>query len=250
MKVGRSTIACVAAGLLACAGGAPSCDDRSEVPADLVQQQQPDASDPQNPATTRPTTQELVEGQRVPITLDAMPLTLHVPPQWKITRRSATTGPLVWLGGPTPAGEVQLGLKFQDPMLPQKFEQLLQGTRREIERATDSNTQLTMRQLGPAHIIERRSVSVPFEAKAVDSAGMPITDASGVELTRTVTPMRWRVSVYVPGDGRVDHYDLNFIDLEKPQYDADRAFLEDVLQSLRYTGPVPAQTSGPATAPR
>jgi hypothetical protein len=238
--------------------GAAACDDRSDLPADLVQRQEEEsrADQVQAPATSRPTTQELVEAPRITMNLDVLPLTLQVPPHWKLTRRSASNGPLVWLEGPAPAGDVQIGLKFQEPMLPQKFELLLQGTRREIERASEPNTQLTMRQLGPATVIERRSMGIPFEARALDALGMPIRDPSGVELTRTVTPMRWRVSVYVPGEGRVDQYELNFIDLEKPQYDMDRKFLEDVLATLRFAGqsagtptPTPTPTPNPSTQP-
>lgn len=247
MKVGRSTIACVAAGLLACAGGALSCDDRSEVPADLVQQQQPDASNPQNPATTRPTTQQLVEGPRTPKTLDVLPLVLQVPTSWKITAHGSG---IVWLEGPTPAGEVRIHLKHQQGMTQRMWDQLVMGTQREIERAADPNTTLTMRELGPATVIERRTVGQPISAPVVDATGVPTLDAKGDVVMHTMLPMRWRVSVFVPREGQIDHYELNFIDLEKPQYDADRAFLEDVLQSLRYTGPVPAPTSGPAAAPR
>jgi len=249
MRLGRASRTLLFGGLLITGIGLGACDDRSDVPADLAQPR-PDerATEPtQTPATSRPTTQELVASSRTAMTLDVLPLTLQVPPQWKITRRSTSSLPLVWLEGPAPAGDVQIALKVQEPMIPPKFEQLLLGTRREIERASEPNTQLTIRQLGPATIIERRTVGIPFEARALDPTGMPLRDPSGVELTRTVTPMRWRISVYAPGEGLMNHYELNFIDLEKPQYDADRKFLEDILSTLRFAGEGAA--TQPATQP-
>ena len=252
MRLGRGTWRVLLGGLLfACVGiGSGACDDRSDVPADLVHRpDEPKTEQTPTAATSRPTTQELVESPRTTMTLDVLPLTLQVPPHWKITRRSTSNLPLVWLEGPAPAGDVQIALKVQEPMIPQKFEQLLLGTRREIERASEPNTQLTIRQLGAATLIERRSIGIPFEARALDPMGIPIRDPSGVELTRTVTPMRWRVSVYVPAEGRVDHHELNFIDLEKPQYDMDRKFLEDILATLRFAGEGGGATTSPSTQP-
>jgi len=252
MRLGRGSCRALLGGLLV-AGlgiGAGACDDRSDVPADLVHPPVEPQTEQPTAATSRPTTQELLESPRTTMTLDVLPLTLQVPPHWKITRRSTSNLPLVWLEGPAPAGDVQIALKVQEPLIPQKFEQLLLGTRREIERAAEPNTQLTIRQLGPATVIERRSVGIPFEARALDPMGIPIRDPSGVELTRTVTPMRWRVSVYMPAEGRVDHHELNFIDLEKPQFDMDRKFLEDILATLRFAGEGGGSAAtGPSTQP-
>jgi|SRR5688572_14621037 len=241
MRVGRGTLGCLIAGLSIClASGA--CDDQSDVPADLVQQAN-EPTDPQNAATSRPTTQELVEGSRVPITLDVLPLVMQVPPSWKITRHDTSGGSIVWLEGPTPAGEARIQLKLQVAMTPRQWDQLVMGTQREIQRADDANTKLEMRKLGGADVIERRTAGSPISAPVVDATGMPTLDAKGDVVMHTMIPMRWRVSVYVPREGQVDHYELNFIDLEKPQYEADRQFLEDVLKTLRYTG------GGPGTDP-
>ena len=133
MRLGRGSWRVLLGGLLfAGVGiGAGACDDRSDVPADLVHPpDEPKTEQTQTSATSRPTTQVLVESPRTTMTLDVLPLTLAVPPHWKITRRSTSNLPLVWLEGPAPAGDVQIALKVQEPMIPQKFEQLLLGAGR------------------------------------------------------------------------------------------------------------------------
>ena len=246
MRIGRGTLGCLIAGLLVCIG-AVACDDQSEVPADLIQQA--DAPSDPPPAATRPTTQELVEGSRVPMALDMLPLVMQVPPSWKITRHSSPSGSIAWLEGPTPAGEARIHLKLQNAMTPRQWDQLVMGTQREIQRADDPNTKLETRKLGAADLIERRTVGTPISAPLVDATGMPTLDAKGDVVMHTMTPMRWRVSIYLPREGQVEHYELNFIDLEKPQYEKDREFLEGILKTLRYTGTGPVTDPTPAAAP-
>ncbi len=233
----RGAVTAIVIATALCAGACE--EDVSSVPDDVLNQKPESPPDQPDPATTRPTTQELVSGSRVPMTLDVLPLVLDVPPQWKITRQGST-GTIVWLEGPSPGGEAHVALKVQEPLLPQKFDQLLAGTKREIERPAEPGATTDMRRLGHAHVIERRSVGRSFTGSALD--------AKGEVIQRTIVPMLWRVNVYMPSPERVENYELKFIDLEKEQYEIDRSFLEGIIKSLRLVGDG-GGTDGTTTAP-
>ncbi len=248
MDFRRYVVPLIVAGVLCAAAGA--CDDRSDVPAD-VRQQEPERTPEETarPATTRPTTQELTEGPRVPTSLDILPLMMQVPPQWKIVRRGKTG--MVFLEGPSPSTEVSIQLSQEIPIPAASFQQLLQGVRREQQHKEDPNLEIIMRMIGPAHVIERRSAGRPITAAVLDGSGMPVTDAKGDVVMHTMIPMRWSINVYPPAaGGGAENYELSFIGLEKAHYDADRAFLEGIVSTLRLTGSAAETgTTAPATAP-
>ena len=246
MRVGRGTLGCLITGLSICmASGA--CDDRSDVPVDLIQQTD-EQTDPQTTATTRPTTQELVEGQRVPMTLDVLPLVMEVPASWKITRHG-TGGSNVWLEGPAPYGEIQIDLTPRPAISRREYDMFLKGIQRRIDTPSARET-IQQRQIGPMHIVDYREELAAAPMPVVDETGLPKLDDRGEIVMQTAVPMRWRQSIYVPRKDHAEHYELRFVVLTKDQYEVDRAFLEQIFASLRYVGAAVEPTAtAPATQP-
>jgi hypothetical protein len=245
MSIGRGTLGCLVA-CLSIGVIAGACDDQSDVPVDLLQQADPQ-TDPQNAAATRPTTQELVEGSRVPVTLDILPLILQVPASWKITRHGSG-GANVWLEGPTPYGEAQIDLTQRPTVARREYDMFVKGIRRRIDTPSGRET-IQQRQLGPMHIIDYREELPAAPMPVVDETGLPKLDASGEIVMETAVPMRWRQSIYVPRADHAEHYELRFVVLTKDQYEADRAFLEQIFASLRYVGAAEPGAAAPATEP-
>jgi hypothetical protein len=243
MRIGRGTLGCLIACLSICLG---ACDDRSDVPADLIQQTE--QTEPQNVAATRPTTQELVEGKRVPLMLDVLPLVMQVPPSWKITRHGSG-GSNVWLEGPTPYGDAQIDLTPRPAVARREYDMFLTGIRRRIE-SPSGREKIQQREVGPMHIVDYREELSVAPMPVVDEAGLPKLDEKGDVVMQTTVPMRWRQSIYVPRKDHAEHYELRFVVLTKDQYEVDRAFLEQIFASLRYVGAAdePAATA-PATQP-
>src|SRR5205807_2797935 len=61
-------------------------------------------------ASTRPTTQDLLTGERTSLKLGSLPLVMDVPKSWKV---ESPTGGGEWLQGPTPHGQVRIQLTSQ-----------------------------------------------------------------------------------------------------------------------------------------
>lgn len=229
----------VAFGIAVCVGLA-GCDGEDELPvAVLTQQEEP--AEPELPP--RPTTQELVEGSRIGLILDSLPLRMQVPPQWKITRHGST-GSVVWVEGPSPHSEARISLKEREAMPPQQFEAYLSGIRRAEAEGKDT---FIFRTTGPIQIIERRSLMSPVTVPLTDIDGLPILDDKGEVTMHTSTPLRWWISCFVPREDRVEHYELTLVDLTQEQFAQDQKFLEDMVSTITYTGPAPAT---PSTQPQ
>lgn len=221
---------------------ARGCDDKSPVPDALLKAHEEAATLPDE--LPRPTTQELLEGPRVGIVLDTLPVRMQVPPHWRITRHG-TAGKIVWLEGPTPHGDARIDLKYRDAIPPAQYDAYLRESRRDREK--EPNTEIEMRSAGPMQIVSRRSFLPPVTAPVVDAQGMPKLDAKGDVLMQTAVPMRWWLNMFVPFGDRVEQYDLSFVLITRDQFEADKAILEQMLSTLQYIGPAPA--TAPAAAP-
>ena len=82
------------AGLLM-GGVASGCDDRNDVPPEVLKAQQ----QPPLPATRQgPTTRELLDGPKKTLHVGEFPMTLDVPESWGL--RSMGNGEVITIGGP------------------------------------------------------------------------------------------------------------------------------------------------------
>jgi len=217
--------------------GVVACDDRPQIPPELLDPNQ----ESQTPAAPpRPTTQQLTEGPYSRIKLDILPLTLDVPPGWKIER----LGQLVLLEGYTPVDQARIQLAVRDRLTQSLVDALLSGSKKEAA-AADKSAQMTveMRELPGMKVLERRSIGRTISIPVTDAQGVQKLDAQGQPMSHSTTPMRWRLNFFVPSGKDFDQYELNFIDLSVDQYNAERSFLEKIINSAMLEG------APPATAP-
>jgi hypothetical protein len=225
------------------------CDDRSKVPAEIEEkvQRQQEAQNEQA-APPRPTTQELVSGPYQRIRLETVPLTLDVPQSWKIEH----LGTIALLQGPTPFDSARIQFARRDPVNQSTLD-VLYNVAKKDQAAADPQAQMSV-DLREAHgmkVMERRSIGRKVTIPITDASGIQKLDEHGKPMEQITTPMKWRMNLFVPVAGSTDQfvqYELNFIDLNVDQYQADKSFLEKILYSVEPEGAGAAATA-PATAP-
>jgi len=209
--ISSATIVAALAGL--CIG----CDDkRDPVLSGLIPPTVPATA----PVVLRPSTQQLLESKRKEIMLGAFPLTLEVPPSWKLSSEGSGT----WLEGETPHGDIRIQLFAQGA--PMKVTALLAMEKRAREQAATQPENLEIVPLkpigGPARKMERREI---LRHLAI------VRDGGVVE---HVDRVDWSVMVFVPKEDKLDVDELNFSGLSLDVYQQDREFIEHILRSLRY----------------
>lgn len=193
-----------------------ACDEKPKLP--------PTSQESAQVTPKPPTTQELLTGARTKLMLTAMPLSVTVPPSWKIDTVSGTT--ILLLKGPTPSGEAAIQLSHRPPTPKDRFAMLIEGATKEAKEKNDPREKAELRSLGDAKVLERQSVRAP--------APLTTMDKDGKEHTQSVSGMAWTIHVFVPDQSNYDTYELNFFGLTLDQYEADKALLNAIVQSLAY----------------
>ena len=222
-----SGAAVLLAGMIGVGSG---CDDASDPPPHLVADQP--APKPIE-AEVRPTTQELLEGPRKPVSLGELPLTVQAPKGWGLGTLSGTSH--VLLQGPTPSGEASIQLKVRPTTSAAKLEMIVSGAKKELERFPQSVTMVELRPIPGAQVLEQQRVGEMPRA-------LPDDDPS-IKLSR---PMNWTITVFVPRGADHDTYELNFIGLTADQYQTDKALLRGIIDSIAVQTAAEAR---PASAP-
>jgi hypothetical protein len=93
-----------------------------------------------------------------------------------------------------------------------------------------------LRAIGAAKVLERQRVGrTPLPSP---------DDEPGVKLS---PPFSWTITVFVPRGKDYETYELNFIGLTADQYEADKALLRAIVDSIAVNDGAPA--GGAATAP-
>ncbi len=212
----RTWFGCAAiAGILI--GLSIACDDkRDPVLIGIL----PTTSPATAPVVLRPTTQQLLEAKRKEIVLGSFPLSLEVPPTWKLTAEGSGT----WLEGECPSGDIRIHLFAQGAQI--KIAALLAMEKRAREQAATQPETLEVVPLkpigGPARKMERREIL----------RNLAIVRDGGV--TEHVDRVDWSIMVFVPKDDGFDVDELNFSGLPLDVYQKDREFIEHILRSLHY----------------
>ena len=201
--------------ILAFIGG---CDDRPIIPTTPP----PPAATQETPAASRPTTQELQTAPRKRLTLASFPLTLEVPPGWKIE----SSGSGVWLEGDAPHGDVRILLAPQGATL--KLESMNAMDRDARSKAASQPATL--------EVIPLKAINPPGNVQKMEKREiirhLPIMrEDNKVEY---VDRVEWSVYVFVPQGNGFGVDVLNFSGLSLEQYQADREFLEHIIRSMRY----------------
>jgi hypothetical protein len=212
------------------------CDSAPAPPPAVVQQSQNDAATQQS----RPTTQELLTGQYVKLTLPGLPLSVRIPTSWKLG--SAAT--ISFLEGPVPSSEHDAVIQFasRGNLPADRFDAVVDRMKKEAEQAPGPLKRIDSRTVGNLLILERLYMGTPITSPKLDFRDNPVLDAQGNAITITSTPLHWNLSVFISEAGGYSRYDLNAIGLSAEQYPAERELLEKILYSLAYE-------AAPATAP-
>ena len=226
--------------LIAC-GVVVGCDDAPEVPQAVLDK----ASKPDEEVEIkRPTTQQLLSGQRTRSQLAPLPLTMEIPPSWTQGKFEGVENPGNLLQGYTPNGVVQISLGSKPSIKPERLDQIILGAKKEMEKNPNLKVELTNR--GNLKILELQKVLPPKEFTTYSISGNQMVPHVSIE-----SPFNWTMTVFVPHEGGYQVYDLNFIGLTKSQYDKDKEFLESILSTIQYGSGSGAATDSPmpATAP-
>ena len=204
--------ALLTAGLAAGAG----CDDGPAVPPPPPVAPRPDPNAP----PPRPTTQELTDGPHRRINLTPAPLSADVPQSWKLDQTDLGGGKTVYfLAGPAPAGDVEITLSRQPDVDGDFINALLKTVR--AEAAVDPNALVELRDRGAVRVLEQRWIEAPSTTATTGAAAPTV---------------RWGLSYFVPSGLDYRWYKLSFPDLTREQYEANRAFLEKIIFSLKIEG--------------
>jgi hypothetical protein len=225
-------IACGAAvmlaGIFAVGGG---CDDTSAPPPHLVADQP--AAKPVEAEPTRPTTQELLQGPRKPVSLGDLPLTVRAPGGWALKTLANTTH--VLLEGPTPSGEATIQLNVRPVINAQKLEMIVNGAKKELEQFPKSIKMVELRQITGAQVLERQRVGEMPRALPDDDPNV-----------KPSRPFNWTITVFVARGAKHDAYELNFVGLTENQYEMDKPLLRGIIDSITVQS---AADAAPASAP-
>jgi hypothetical protein len=120
--------------------------------------------------------------------------------------------------------------KFDDEAL----KILHEGALAEMRKNPGEIKLVQMRSLGGAKVLEKQEVREKSRQRVLDEKG------DSYEIQR----MRWTLTLFVPGSGEYETYELSFPALTVQQYEVDKELLRDVLNSVEYT-PGPARQASP-----
>jgi hypothetical protein len=210
---GRVALALMAA--LALAG----CDNAPPVPKNLPATDDRPAT---APATSRPTTQELLTGPTKKLNLNAIPFSVTVPQSWEV---KTTPEGLTFLEGPSPAGDVQIQLaKRHNQLSKEDVEALIRAAKRDADAHPEAHRTATVREMASFRILDRQSTGTPVSVQTTDPEGKPTVTQ--------ITPYQWTILLLLPRGTNFEAYELSFYDLTLEQFTKDKQFLQKIVDSV------------------
>lgn len=241
---------CVAAAALALV--ALGCDDKNELPPEVIQAQQKQERD-KFPVKPLPTTRELTSEAKRWVRMGDFPVALEAPKSWAL-KSTGLDGEFITLTGNATSGEVNILLNQRklDPIPLARLDASLEDMRKQSQAKPHPVNRVQKRALGPVIVLEQRMISNEFvggklppeqwgDSYIEDSKGNKLTDASGKILTtRAITNphmLRWTFVIFVPTE-KPGYYmqrgSLTFQSLKLSEYTQDQEFLEKLMESLRH----------------
>jgi hypothetical protein len=193
---------------------AVGCDEKPKPPPAVVEAAERPAPAPDVPAEPpRPTTQQIVDGPRRTVSLQAVPFALRVPVTWEV---KADAGRTV-LTGPAPGGgDVTVLLATRPATTAERIALLEAGAKKDVVADPRRHRAATLTKLGDVQVFERQQLD----------ATPPGQDSP---------PLRWTITAFAPRpDKSFVPFELNFIGLTVKQYEAHEAFFRSVAGSLAY----------------
>jgi len=178
---------------------------------------------------TRPATRTTVDVaalRRKDLPLLVVPLVARVPETWGVDQNEG--GRMLFLQGPGPTQLVQIHLARRPSLSPTEFDARQAAIKLESERNSNAHS-VTVRTLGDLTVVERTDIE--------KLPSTPVFDDVGNTVTVTSPPFRWKISFYNPPMEKrkdVEVFELNFVGLNVEQYEAEKTFLREIIDSVRY----------------
>jgi hypothetical protein len=233
------------------AGAAAGCDDKSEVPPEVLrakEQQDRERRQAALPATRpTPTTQQLLAEPRRELRLGTFPLVVDAPKSWTVGSLGGS-GQIITLSGPATSGEIVIQLVEQGQMVNDvAIDARFEDARREAASKPHPVNRVTLRPFGPGKLLEQRVIAGVFENGKPPAEIWGDVD-TGIKDARTQTSLmtrgilnprllKWNFTLFTPagsGKGKSLVRGVNFMSLRLAEYEQDKEFLEQLMGSLRY----------------
>jgi hypothetical protein len=233
----------MAAGMLAgVLGLGLACDDKNELPPEVIRAQQQQQQQ-QSAKKAGPTTQQLLTGPKKHLRLAGMPFSLDVPTSWDL--KSLADGALITVTGQATSGEINIQLVAQSGRaLPAaRINDILVNTRKEVDAKPHPINRVELRDVGPVKVLEQRMISnalvggkLPPEVWGEDEIRSEKTGES-IKVKSILNPhlVKWTFTAYLPtGKDEVTPRSLTFMGLKLSEYEQDKEFLEQLMKTLTY----------------
>jgi hypothetical protein len=131
---------------------------------------------------------------------------------------------MTFLEGPTPGGgDASIQLVERATTTLDKFQIIVDGAKKELKQFPDTMRMAEVREVaGGVKVLERQRVG--------QAAKSSLNDAG----VRESPPYSWTITVFIPRDGGKNYEtcELNFIGLTVDQYEADKALLREIIDSV------------------
>jgi hypothetical protein len=222
------------------AGLGLACDDKNDVPPEVINARQNARN--RLPATVpAPTTQELLTGKKKTVVLGAFPLTLEVPLNWAL--KSSGDPATITLSGPANSGEITIQLvqpgHLQGDKLP---ETMMAAAKKEQAAKPHPINRLEMRNLGPFKVLEERVIANAFvNGKPAQEVWGDVESTDNATATPTVTHtilnpqfVKWSFTIFEKSEKGFLVRGLTFPYLRVSEYEQDKQFLEQMMKTLKY----------------
>ncbi len=191
----------------------------------------PTASEP--PPPTRPTTQDLVSGDRTELDIKSAPLSVKVPPSWKVELVDGIT----MLEGPTPSGDTTITVTTLPGMSSRRIELMVDGAEADAQQRPDRVQVHDLHQINGLRVIDKIMYTVsttqastqPDDTNAIDAgtADTPIVETGDGQL------ISWSRLVFVPFEDTFLPCSFSVSAMTPNEYGQDQAFLQSVLDSAK-----------------
>jgi hypothetical protein len=198
------------------------CDDKPSAPPGFTQGAENQASSAA--AEARPTTQELLNGAYKRISLAPLPLSANAPQSWSVKLLAEN---LYFLQGPAPKGDVQIQLGERTSETADKLERLLRAAKRDADAHRDT-TRVDIRQQGQIKV---------FDLQKQVTHEPPVDQLPTTGPTIPTKYVDWSVTYFVPRGSDFAAYELHFFNLSADEFDADKGFLQKILDSVEPAEP-------------
>ena len=224
------------------AGVGLACDDKDTLAPEEIKARQTEQQRSRIPASPVPTTRELLTGKKKTVQLGGFPLTLEVPVTWAL--HSSGDSAVITLSGLANSGEIIIQLVQPGKMNGAKLPKSTMATaQKEMADKPHPLNRLEMRLLGPMRVLEQRMITNAFvNGKVPAEVWGDVESNDNLSATKTVTHtilnpqiLKWSFTFFEPGEkGTYMVRGLTFLSLRVSEYEQDKEFLEQMMQSLKY----------------